>query len=456
MSNNQTKGAHRLGEESIGKLLWSLSVPGVVGMATQALYNIVDSIFVGRYSSEGLTAVSAAFPMQMIIIAIAVGTGIGATSLISRYLGQGNKQDAKLAAEHTLILCFVYGVLTALLGFFLAKPMAHFFVDDPRIASQAADYLRIIFVGSIGLYFPVCSNNILRGQGNTFYPMLVLLLGAGLNILFDPFLIFGLGPFPTLGVKGAAYATILAKFISGLFLVYLLFQRENDIIPDFRGYHFSPRILWELYQVGLPTIAFQLLGSIAVAGMNKLVGSIEPLAIAAVGVYFRLQSFIMMPIAGLNQGLTPIVGYNYGKQDQKRVKEAIWKATVAALVIATAGFLAFQLFPRQLLQLFNSDEALVGIGVPALRRMTLAMHFVGLFMIISATFQAVGRGLPSLVLSLLRQVIFVLPLMAYLLSHHSLAACWYAVPIADTLATIVAILWIAVSARKWNLSSERD
>lgn len=437
--NNQTD-QNRLGTEPILPLLIKLSIPSIFSMTIQALYNVVDSIYVGNYSVSGLSALSLAFPLQMFLIAISVGTGVGASSLISRLLGKREKERASRVAEHVLLLSVFYGIIIALIGAFFSRGIISIFTDDIPLLNMASEYISIIFIGSTFLFVPILSSDILRGEGNTFVPMVAMLIGAVINIVLDPFLIFGIGPFPELGAAGAAYATVFSRFISGIYIIYMVFNNDRDIIIDKSKFKFEFKIIKDIYEVGLPAMVMQFLGSFMTAGLNLIVGSYNTDAIAVVGIYFKLQSFVFMPVFGLNQGYMPIIGYNYGFNKPDRMKKTIKYGLLVGGSITTLGFIAFQLIPEQLVRLFNDDPELVSMGVTALKTISLAFPIIGLAIVASTTFQAVGRGVISLIASFLRQIIVLLP-AAYILGKiGGVSLIWYSFPLSEFISGVVLVI----------------
>jgi len=452
---NKVDNSQKLANKPIFPLLVSLSIPGIIGMLVQALYNVIDSIYIGQFSKDALSALSLAFPYQMILISIAVGTGVGTTSLISRSLGEGNDVKANKTAENALLLTLIYGAIVAIVGGSFSGNLIRIFVDNPNLIEMGSEYIRIIFIGSISMFLPIIGNSILRGEGNTFYPMLALILGAVINIILDPFLIYGLWIFPEMGIKGAAYATVIARLISGSFVLFMLFNADNKI--EFNLKYFKPdvKILKGIYIVGLPAMFMQMLASVMIAGANKIVGQFSPNAIAVVGIFFRLQAFIFMPVFGLNQGYVPIVGYNYGHKNPERVKKAIKIGLITGFSITTMGFLLFQFLPVQLITMFNDNEELIEIGSRALKIISITFPLVGLQIVGVGTFQAIGRGLPSLIVSFLRQIIILLPTMYLLGEIFGLEAVWFAFPISETISFLLLGFWLYKVLKKelYKLSS---
>jgi putative MATE family efflux protein len=442
-----TKESDRLGEEAIIPLLLKLSAPGVVGMMINALYNIVDSIYIGRLSTEALSALSLSFPIQMIIISVAAGTGIGTNSLISRLLGQGEEHRANNTAEHVFFIALIYAVITMIIGLFWGQDLIGLFTNNQVLIDLTSQYLKIIMIGSLAIYVPIIFNNILRGEGNTFTPMLTMMIGAIINILLDPFLIFGIGFFPKLGVKGAAYATIFGRGVAGIFIIYIILKGDNEVELTLADFKFDWQILKDIYQVGFPAMLMRGLASVMIAGMNKIVGYYDTTAIAVVGIYFRMQSIIILPIFGLSQGFMPLVGYNYGHGNPQRMKKTIAFGGVLALSFSLLGFTIFQIFPRQLITLFNQDPELIKIGSTALKRISFAYLIMGLNIIGATTFQALGRGFPSLFISALRQIFILLPVMYLLGEFYGLATLWYAFPIAEIVAFSLLSIWLLTTIK---------
>lgn len=434
---------NRLGTEPILPLLFKLAVPSILSMFIQSMYNVVDSIFVARLSEDALAALSLAFPIQMAQIAVAVGTGVGASSLISRSLGRGNRQDAEKAASHVLLLAIVYGAISAFIGVFLSEQLIGIFTDDPLLIDYGTRYIWIILVGAMAMYIPMIANSILRGEGNTFIPMVTMLIGAIMNIILDPLFIFGYGVFPRMEIEGAAVATVLSRIISGSFIVYMLFKGENQVKVSFRNFEFDFSVIKDIYQVGFPAVLMQVLASVMVGGLNTILDGYSSTAIAAMGIYFRLQSFVFMPVFGLNQGYLPIVGYNFGYNNSKRVKEAMKAGFLTGFAFTLLGFVIFQLFPKQLILLFGDSPELLEIGVKALRTISLAFPVIGPAIVGGTTFQAVGKGMPSLILSFSRQILILLPLAFLLGRIGGLDLIWYAFPIAE----LIAVVWMAVWLR---------
>jgi len=437
-----------MGEEPIVKLLFKLSAPAIAGMLIQAMYNIVDSIYVGRLSTDALSALSISFPVQMFLIAVGVGTGVGTSSLISRLLGKGDNCRANNVAEHVFFIAIIYGILGGLLGIFYSENIVRLFTNDPILIDLGYQYINIILTGSIAIFIPATFNYILRGEGNTFLPMMTMIIGAVLNMIIDPFLIFGLGPFPQLGVAGAAYATVFSRFIGGIFIIFVLFSDKNELTLKLEDFEFDFQIIKEIYNIGIPAMANRLLFSVSIVFINLILGAFNSTAIAVMGLIFRMQSFFLMMVFGLTQGYLPIVGYNFGHNNPERMKKTIIVGNLAALSFGVIGFIIFQLFPGAIIKLFNSDPKLLNIGIGALKKVSLSYFFMVLNIIGVATFQAVGKGMPSFAITFLRQAILLVPGMYILGEIFGLDAVWLSFPIAESISFVIMISWLIATIKK--------
>ncbi|SHH13780.1 putative efflux protein, MATE family [Thermosyntropha lipolytica DSM 11003] len=434
-----------LGEDSIGRLLITMSLPAMIGMTIQALYNIVDTFWVGKIGTgEAIAALTICFPIQMVMIAIASGTGIGLTSIISRRLGAKKVNDAVNAAEHGLLIVFIYAIITVVVGLLYIEQILAIFGVTPELYPMSYDYINIIFLGSILKYFAMMSGSMIQAEGNAGIPMRSMVTGAITNMVLDPFFIFGIAPFPALGVKGAAIATLIGQAAgAGINLHYLFFSHQSQLTPRLKSFKFNLFIFKEIYKVGFPSMIMQLVGSLILLVLNHSLAPYGYRAIAAMGIYFRVQSLIFMPLFGLNQGLIPIVGFNYGARNLSRMKSAIKKARLGAFILMSIGFIGFQLFPAQLVSIFNQDPELIELGVIAMRNITWLLPLVGPSIIMSSTFQAVGKGFTAMWLSLLRQVILLLPLLFILPRFWGIKGIWLAFPFSDFISiTITALVFM--------------
>ncbi len=430
---------NKMGSAPMFKLIMSMSLPAMFSMIIQALYNIVDSIFVAQINENALTAVSLAYPVQMLIISVAVGTGVGLNSLVSRRLGEGKQEEADSAASHGLFLGIATWVIFALLGLFLTDTFFHMFTDDPEIFAMGTQYLSCVLIFSVGVFVELNLEKTLQATGNMIYPMLFMLVGTVTNIILDPLFIFGIGFFPKLGVLGAAVATVIGQIFSMIFSIYVMFRKEHDVHIHFRHFRFNLDTIKNIYAVGFPSIIMQSISSVMIFFMNGILIAFSNSAVSVLGVYYKLQSFVFMPVFGLTHGVMPIIGFNYGAKKKKRMLSALKYGCLIAFVIMLAGTALFWILPKQLLQMFNAGDAMLSIGVPALRTISICFIPATIGIMFTTLFQAVGKGIRSLFISVLRQLVVLLP-AAYLLSFAGLSYVWYAFPIAEVVALAAAIL----------------
>ncbi len=434
---------NKMGTVPVGKLIVSMSWPAVLSMLIQALYNIVDSIFVSMISEQALAAVTYIFPVQTLLIAVGVGTGVGINSLISRRLGAQRFEEANMAASHGYRLSFFNWIGFALIGIFLSDIFMHFFSETAYVVESGAIYMRIVTIGSLFILIQVSTEKILQATGNMLFPMMCSIAGAVVNIGLDPVLIFGIGPFPEMGVAGAAVATIIGQVVSMALGQYLLFKKDHQVQVKVWGFKMDSRIIKDIYAVGLPAILMQAMMSILQFGLNAILGGLSETAVAVNGVYGRIQSFIFMPVFGLNQGAMPIMGYNYGARDKVRLMKAFKIGFLIAFIIMSIGLVLFQLFPRQFLSMFHASEGMYEIGVSAFRAISLCFLPASFGILASSFFQATGHGVLSLWGSLIRQLIGILPLAFILSRIGGLDLVWFAFPLAE----ILGIVYCAIAMR---------
>lgn len=428
---------NKMGEMPIGKLIFNMSWPAILSMLIQAFYNVVDSFFVSQIGEDALAAVTYIFPIQMLMISVAVGTGVGINSLIARRLGAQRLEEANMAASHGYRLSFFNWILFVLVGVFLSGPIMEIMSDTPYIIENGTVYMQIITIGSLFIMVQISAEKILQATGNMMLPMICSLVGAFTNIILDPLLIFGLGPFPEMGVTGAAVATVIGQIFSMILGQILLFKGKHSVKVKLWGWKFDKNIIRDIYAVGAPAILMQSIASVMQFGMNYILGSLNETAVAVMGVYGRLQSFIFMPVFGINQGVLPIMGYNYGAKNRKRLMETFKKGFVIAFIIMLVGLVIFQLFPQQLLSIFNAQNSteMYEIGIPALRAISLCFLPASFGIMASSIFQAIGHGFMSLWGSLLRQLVGILPLAWILASISGLQLVWYSFPLAEIIGT---------------------
>lgn len=425
----------------MGRLVANISMPLMVSMLVQSMYNIVDGIYVSRIGESALTATALAFPAQLLMIAVSVGTGVGVNSLLSRRLGERKYDEVGAGATNGLMLSLFSSLLFVLLGFFATKPFIAAFTDDPAIRKMGVEYLRICLIFSQGVFLAIMGERLLQATGNTFLSMLAQASGAVVNIALDPIFIFGLFGVPKMGVTGAAVATVIGQFSAAALALFLNKRKNHEIKFQFRGFRPNMRAISAIYKVGLPTMVVQTTASVMLLGMNKLLAA-STTAVALFGVYFKLQSFVFMPVSGLSQGLIPIVGYNFGAKNGSRVVSAYRITVVIAMAIMALGTLAFELFPRELLLLFDAGDEMMRLGIPALR--IIAVSFIPMAVTVVSGFACagLGNGMVNMVGALLRQLVILLP-GAYLLEHFlGVRHVWYAFPVAELFAATAATLYV--------------
>lgn len=423
-----------------GKLLITMSLPMMISMLVQALYNIVDSIFVARICENALTAVSLAFPLQTLMIGMAVGLGVGMNAVLSKALGERDAEKVTAAAMNALFMTLINIIIFIVIGLTVVRPFYLSQTDNAEIVGFGVDYLTIICCIGFGMFFQVIFEKILQSTGRTVESMISQLIGAIVNLIFDPILIFGLLGFPKLGVRGAAIATVSGQIVAAIAGLILNLKRNHEVAFHIKGFRPRFRIIGEIYQVGLPSIFMQCVGSFMTYSMNQILIVFSTTATAVFGVYFKLQSFIFMPLFGLNSGMVPIVAYNYGARNRKRMIRTIKIATGIAVGIMLFGLFIFQVFPSQLFALFDASEHMLSMGDPALRVISLHFPIAAVCIVFGSTFQALGNGVYSLIVSLIRQVLVLLP-AAYLLSKlGDVYYVWWSFPIAEIASLIVSTI----------------
>lgn len=419
-------------------LLVSMSVPMMLSMLIQSLYNIVDSIYVSRLGTDALTAVSLAYPLQNAIVSVGVGIGVGISSAVSIYLGSGDQEKADRAATLGVILTFFHCILFVLAGIFITRPFLHLFTDDPDILKDACDYTYIVLCLSFGALLQLAFEKIFQSIGKMKITMYLLIVGCVINIILDPVLIFGLLGFPALGVAGAAIATVIGQISA--FLLYILVYVRKSYAVRIRLKYVRPdwKIIRRIYSVGIPSSIMMLLPSVLISLLNRILASFSDLYVAVLGVYFKLQTFIYMPANGIVQGMRPILGYNYGAGEHARVRSTIRYSLGCAAAIMLIGTLLSLILPGQIFTLFDADAALMDAGVTALRIICLGFLVSSIGVIYAGAFEALGNGRDSLIISLLRQFVVTIPL-SYMLSHFfGPVGVWIAFPAGELCAAVVA------------------
>lgn len=455
---NQTNTEeNKMGIMPVPKLLVSMSLPIVLSMLVQALYNIVDSIFVAQINENALTAVSLTFPIQNLMIAISAGTGVGINALLSRNLGEKKYQDANLAARNGIFLGIVSSIVMALIGLFGSRAFFLLQTKDTQIVEYGTQYMTIITVCSAGIFMQITFERLLQATGRTLYTMITQGTGAIINIILDPIFIFGLFGLPKMGVAGAALATITGQFVAVFLSLLFNIKKNPEISINMKHFRPDKKVISIIYQVGIPSIIMQSIGSIMVFGMNKILLMFSSTAAAVFGVYFKLQSFVFMPIFGLNNGMIPILAYNYGARHKKRILSTIRLSIGISMSIMCIGLFLFQVFPAQLLSFFDASEHMMEIGIPALRIISLSFIFAGYCIILSSVFQALGDAMYSLIISVARQLIVILPVAYIFATTFGLHMVWWSLPIAEIVSVIMStLLFRRIKQRKIQPMKDRD
>lgn len=431
---------NKLGTMPIGRLLMVMSIPMMISFFIQALYNVVDSIFVAQISENALTAVSIAFPMQNIITAIGVGTGVGVNALVPRYLGQQRQRDAEKIANVAVFLSVCYCVIFVLVGLFVVGPYYRMQTDVTEIVEDGIAYLSVVCVVSFGAFFGQNFEKLLVATGHTVCSMISQATGAVFNIIFDPLLIFGIGPFPEMGVTGAAVATVLGQIVAAIVAFLMAMKKQNSVRLHLQAMLPDGRSLKEIYSVGIPSIITVGLGSAMSFCMNQILLGFSTTATAAFGIWLKLQNFAFMPVFGLNNGTIPMISYNYGAGKMDRVHKTIHLALAVALILMCLLLVIFELCPTQLLELFSATENMFAIGTVALRLTCLSLPFGATAVILSSSFQSLGRSRYTLVVNLCRQLIFMVPIAWLLSLTGRLEMVWASVAVAEFLSMILAIV----------------
>ena len=441
---------NKMGVMPVNRLLLNMSLPMMVSMLVQALYNIVDSIFVAKLSENALTAVSLAFPIQTLLIALGTGTGVGVNSLLSKQLGEKDLKQVSKTAMNGIFLAVLSYIAFVIVGIVGVRPFYASQVKgaDPEILTLGVQYLRIVCVCSFGLYAQLIFEKLLQSTGKTLYSMITQAVGAVTNIILDPILIFGLLGMPKMGVAGAAIATVIGQIVGGTLGLIFNIRVNKEITLSVKGFRPDAGTIGNIYKVGVPSIIMQAIGSVMTYGMNQILITFSSTATAVFGVYFKLQSFFFMPVFGLNNGLIPIVAFNYGAGKRSRVIKAIKCSLVYAFTLLLVGFIVFETIPSVLLGMFEASDEMLAIGVPALR--IIGFHFlIAWFCIIAGSvFQALGNGVYSLVVSVARQLVVLLPAAFILARLGGLHAVWWAFPIAELMSFCASTLFMIMINRK--------
>ena len=441
---------NKMGTMPIDKLIISMSLPIMISMLVQALYNIVDSIFVAQISENALTAVSMAFPIQNLMIAVGVGTAVGVNALLARSLGERDFDKVNKIAENAVFLVLLSYLLFLIIGLFFAEPFFRSQTDIEEIVLYGKQYLTVCCCLSFGCFTQLMFERMLQATGKTVYTMITQTTGAVINIILDPILIFGLLGAPKMGVTGAAVATVIGQCVACIVAGTCNHKFNHEVRLSFKGFRPDLKIISHIYAVGIPSIIMQSISSVMTFGMNKILFVFTPTATAVFGAYFKIQSFVFMPIFGLNNGMVPIISYNYGAARPQRVWKTIRLSNITAMVIMVVGFAIFQLFSATLLELFDASETMLAIGVPALRIISVSFLLAGFCIIAGSVFQAIGNPVYSLIVSVCRQMVVLLP-VAWLLSRTGrLELVWWSFPIAEVMSFTLSTIFLRRTVKSAN------
>ena len=438
----------KMGTMPIPRLVATMSAPAILSMLVQALYNVVDSIYVSGYSQTAFTAVSLAFPIQIIVIAISVGSGAGINSAVSRRLGARDISSASNAAEHGIMLLAGLSVALMLLGLFAARYFFGLFTDDAQLVEYGTTYIRIILIFSFGRMLSQAFMSILQGSGDMIIPMIAHLMGAVTNIILDPILIFGtvfdIHFCEPMGIKGAAIATVIGQIITMLFLIIMFFSREHVVKLNLKAFKPNKQIMGGILAVGVPAMLSQAIMSLMVSGINWILSGISIAAVTVMGAYFKLNSLVFMPIFGFATGVMPIAGYNYGADNKERFKQTVKVGAMFAIPVATVGMILFLTVPDVLLGMFSLSDEVVRMGTRALRIFGSTFPIVAFMVILSATLQAIGKAYVSMMANIMRGIVILLPLSYLLLHFFGVENAWFASPISE----LVSITYVGLNYRK--------
>ena len=434
---------NKMGTMPVGKLLFNMSLPMMVSMLVQALYNIVDSIFVAKLSENALTAVSLAFPLQTLLIAVATGTGVGMNALLSKSLGEHDFKKANKIADNGIFLYVLSYIVFLILGFTVVKPFyaSQIGSADVEIMELGIDYLSTVMILSFGLFGQIFFERLLTSTGRTIFSMTSQLCGAITNIILDPILIFGLLGAPKMGVTGAALATVIGQCVAGIIACVCNHKFNHEVSLNIKGFRPDWTLIGHIYAIGIPSIIMQSIGSIMTYCMNRILIEFSSTATAVFGVYFKLQSFFFMPVFGLNNGITPIIAYNYGAKQRKRMIKTIKLSLIVAFCLTFIGFFSFEAIPQVLLGMFNASEDMLTIGVPALRIIGIHYLIAWFCIVIGTVFQALGKAVFSMIVSIMRQLVVLIPAAYILAKLGGLHAVWWSFPIAEVISLLVTLFF---------------
>lgn len=448
---------NKMGTMPVNKLLLSMSLPMVISMLVMAFYNVVDSYFVSQIKSdiisskEALSAVSLAFPLQSLMIAVAVGTGVGVNALLSKSLGEKNMKNVKLVANNGIFLAVMSMFAFVIVGLLFTEKFMLLQTKNMTVVNAGSDYLKICCICSIGLFLQVMSDRLLMSTGKTIYTMITQAIGAIVNIVLDPCFIFGLGFFPKLGVAGAGVATVIGQIVGASVGLTMNIKKNKEIQLSLKGFKPNAEIIGKVYAIGIPSIIVQAIGSVMTFCINRILLPFGDTAQAVFGVYFKIQSIVYMPVFGLNNGMVPIISYNFGAMKRKRMIKTIKLGCIYAFAIMLLGLAVMQIFPAQILDIFSDDSSagsLIEVGVPALKTISLSFIFAGISVVFTSTFQALGNAVLSMIISIARQLGILIPAAYLLAKTNVLENVWYAFPLAEIVAFTVSVIFMVYVNKK--------
>lgn len=448
MENHRNK----MGYMPVPKLVVTMSLPLMFSLLVQSLYNIVDGIFVARLSEKALTATSLAYPVQLLMIAISVGTAVGLNAYLSRTVGEKNYKKATRVADTGLVLIIICALVFAVLGALFADTFANMFTDDAELAAMCGTYLRICMIFCLGSFIQIMAQRFLQAVGDTVLSMMSLITGAIANIILDPIMIFGLFGFPQLGITGAAIATVTGQWLGGAASIIFNVWKNKEVRLDFRGFRLEKTIVKEIYKVGFPSIVMQAMGSLMVSCINMILMPFSATAVAFFGVYYKLQSFLFMPMNGLGQAAIPIIGFNFGARQYERIGHVYRTMLSIAVGIAAAAILIFMIIPGPILSLFSASGDMLEIGIPALRIISVTFIFSSVTTVLGYSATGLGNGVINMLGTALRQFILYVPFTYLFAKLGGIEHVWYAVWISETAAVIYSIFSVKREYRKRVLS----
>ncbi len=436
MSQNKSD---KMGSMPVGKLLFSMSIPAIFSMLIQAMYNIVDTIYVAQLGEQALYAIGLVFPLQMLIISFSLGASVGTSALVSRRLGEKKQKEASEMATAGMLITLFHSIVLACIGLFFSKTFLGFFTKDATVVQMGYDYLIIVMGLSVGASVAVLGERVLQSTGNMIVPMFAQLLGAITNIILDPIFIFGYFGVPAMGITGAAIATVIGQFASMLFVLGMFRFGKHDVRFVVKGFKFNFEHIKEIYKIGIPVLVMNVIGSVTTTAMNTVLVSFSEVGVTVLSLYFKLQSFVFMPIFGMTQGALPILSYNFGARNKKRFMDTVKLALIASVSIMFVGMVVFWVFPAPLLQMFKATGELLEVGTIALRTISLCFMLVGVSIVMNTIFNSLGFSFLSMLMSLMRQLIFIIPCAFIFGKLWGMNAVWYAYLVAEGLTTLIFI-----------------